>query len=162
MIEHPKTVARHYNIRSRHTVAFKPNHTDGVQSLHMYRHVVTYHLDLGQLWRCPVSWCTVWKGTPQDCMDDVRGVHDVRCDIKSASLEKNSRRGLSSARFGRMPSNPAIRGCPPTSYCSATLTSHWRIILQGLQAWAATSCVSEGLFRMSAGVCVTGNGLGTV
>ena len=25
----------------------------------MYRHVATYHLDLGQLWWCPVSWCTV-------------------------------------------------------------------------------------------------------
>ena len=39
----------------------------------MYRHVAKYHLDLGQLWRSPVSWCTVWKGTPQDCMDHVRG-----------------------------------------------------------------------------------------
>ena len=56
----------------------------------MYIHVVTYHLDLGQLWRCPVSWCTVWKGTPQDCMDHVRGAHDVPWDIKSASLEKFS------------------------------------------------------------------------
>ena len=45
----------------------------------MYRHVATYHLYLGQLWRCPVSRCTVWKGMPQDCMDH---------DIKSASLEK--------------------------------------------------------------------------
>ena len=32
----------------------------------MYRHVARFHLDLAQLWRCPVSWCTVWKGTPQD------------------------------------------------------------------------------------------------
>ena len=54
----------------------------------MYRHVAKFHLDLAQLWRCPVSWCTVWKGTPQDCMDHVRGVHDVPWDIKSASLEK--------------------------------------------------------------------------
>ena len=29
----------------------------------MYRHVSTFHLYLGQLWHCPVSWCTVWKGT---------------------------------------------------------------------------------------------------
>ena len=43
----------------------------------MYRHVVRFHLDLAQLWRCLVSWCTVWKGTPQDCMDHVRGAHDV-------------------------------------------------------------------------------------
>ena len=25
---------------------------------------ISVHLDLGQLWRCPVSWCTKWKGTP--------------------------------------------------------------------------------------------------
>ena len=27
--EHRTTVARHYNTRSRHTVALKPNHTEG-------------------------------------------------------------------------------------------------------------------------------------
>ena len=53
----------------------------------MYRHVARFNLDLAQLWRCPVSWCTVWKGTPQDCMDHVRGgggAHDV---LWEASLE---------------------------------------------------------------------------
>ena len=35
----------------------------------MYHHMAMYHLDLTQLWRGPVSWCTVWQGTPQDCMD---------------------------------------------------------------------------------------------
>ena len=54
----------------------------------MYRHVVRLHLDLAQLWRCPVSWCTVWKGTPQDCMDHLRGTHDVPWEVKSAPLEK--------------------------------------------------------------------------
>ena len=34
-----------------------------------------------------MSWCTVWKGTPQDCMDHVRGAHDVPWDVKSTSLE---------------------------------------------------------------------------
>ena len=55
----------------------------------MYRHVARFHLDLAQLWRCPVSRCTVWKGTPQDCMDHVRGGggHDVPWEVKSASLE---------------------------------------------------------------------------
>ena len=52
----------------------------------MYQHVARFHLDLAQLWRCPVSWCTVWKGTPQDCI--IRGAHDVPWEIKSASLEK--------------------------------------------------------------------------
>ena len=35
-----------------------------------------------------VSWCTVWKGTPQDCMDDVRGAHDAPVDVKSTSLDR--------------------------------------------------------------------------
>ena len=55
----------------------------------MYRYVSTYHFDWAQLWRCPVSWCTVWKGTPQDCMDHVRGAHNVPWDVKSTSLEKS-------------------------------------------------------------------------
>ena len=54
----------------------------------MYRHVAKFHLDLAQLWRCPVSWCTVSKGTPQDCIDHVRGVHDVPWVVKSASIEQ--------------------------------------------------------------------------
>ena len=54
----------------------------------MYRHVARFHLDLAQLWWCPVSWCTVWKGTPQHYMDHLRGVHDVPWEVKSASLEK--------------------------------------------------------------------------
>ena len=32
-----------------------------------------------------LSWCTVWKGTPHDCMDHIRGAHDVPW---SAILEK--------------------------------------------------------------------------
>ena len=45
--------------------------------LDLARHVANYHLDLAQLWRCPVSWCTQWKGTPQDCMDHIHLVHAV-------------------------------------------------------------------------------------
>ena len=55
----------------------------------MYRHVSTFHLDLAQLWRCPVSWCTVWKGTPQDSMDHVWGGRmTVPWEVKSTSQEK--------------------------------------------------------------------------
>ena len=27
------------------------------------RHMMNNHLELGQLWRCPVEWCAVWKGS---------------------------------------------------------------------------------------------------
>ena len=53
----------------------------------MYRHVARCHLDLAQLWRCPVSWCTVWKGAPQDLMDHVRGAHRVPEEIQNIKLE---------------------------------------------------------------------------
>ena len=26
-------------------------------------HMMNSHLELGQLWRCPVEWCAVWKGS---------------------------------------------------------------------------------------------------
>ena len=49
----------------------------------MYRHVARCHLDLAQLWWCPVSWCTVWKGTRQDhILDHIRGAHDVLGEIQ--------------------------------------------------------------------------------
>ena len=41
------------------------------------RHVTCYHLDLAQLWRCPVTCCTVWRGTPQNCIDHMRKAHTV-------------------------------------------------------------------------------------
>ena len=54
----------------------------------MYRHVARLHLDLAQLWRCPVSCCTVWRGSPQDCMEHLRNGHDVSWISKTASIER--------------------------------------------------------------------------
>ena len=59
-----------------------------VISCNMYRHVARLHLDLAQLWRCPVSWCTVWRGSPQDCMEHLRNGHDVPWISKTASIER--------------------------------------------------------------------------
>ena len=42
--------------------------------------------DMYQLWRCPVLWCTAWKGTSQDLMDHIRGAHDVPGEIRKVSL----------------------------------------------------------------------------
>ena len=50
-------------------------------------HVAHCHLDLAQLWRCPVSWRTVWKGAPQDLMDHVRGSHRVPEEVQNIKLE---------------------------------------------------------------------------
>ena len=53
----------------------------------MYRHVACCHLEFAQLWRCPVAWCTVWKGAPQDLMDHVRGSHKVSEEVQHIKLE---------------------------------------------------------------------------
>ena len=50
------------------------------------RHVACYHLDLAQLWRWLVSWCTVWQGTLQDCIDHMRKAHSVPATVKAANL----------------------------------------------------------------------------
>ena len=52
----------------------------------MARHVVSFHLDLAQLWRCPVSWCTQWKGTPQDCINHIHKKHFVPDSVNAANM----------------------------------------------------------------------------
>ena len=61
-----------------------PNHADktfryggpgycGVCDTRIYSaldaHMVACHLELGQLWRCPVTWCAVWKGSGHACLE---------------------------------------------------------------------------------------------
>ena len=38
-------------------------------------HIINHHLELGQLWRCPVEWCTVWEGSVHDCLYHLRSKH---------------------------------------------------------------------------------------
>ena len=52
------------------------------------KHIALYHIELTQLWRCPVTWCTVWKGTAQDCIDHMRRTHDVPLTVKAANLAR--------------------------------------------------------------------------
>ena len=59
----------------------------------MYRHVARCHLDLAQLWRCPVSWCTVWKGAPQDLMCNEPGeVNTGWIPARPASVDQDHTR----------------------------------------------------------------------
>ena len=52
------------------------------------KHIALYHLELAQLWRCPVMWCMVWKGTAQDCIDHMRRTHKVPLSVKAANLAR--------------------------------------------------------------------------
>ena len=101
-------------------------------------HVARRHLELAQLWRCPVSWCTVWRGAPQDLMDHIREAHNVPGEIRKVSLESFFLHGQSHARCIPSPwrlDTPAFR---TTCCCSATLDCRWFI---------TTEC-TRGAFRM--------------
>ena len=56
--------------------------------LDLGKHIAFYHLELAQLWHCPVMWCSVWKGTAQDCIDHMRRTHKVLLSVKAANLSK--------------------------------------------------------------------------
>ena len=38
-------------------------------------HMMNVHLELGQLWRCPVEWCTVWKDSVGDGLSHLHEKH---------------------------------------------------------------------------------------
>ena len=52
------------------------------------KHIALFHMELAQLWRCPVTWCTVWKGTAQDCVDHLRKTHEISQSVKAANLAR--------------------------------------------------------------------------
>ena len=50
-------------------------------------HIMDQHLELGQLWRCLVEWCTVWKGYVKECLNHLCGKHDG-AQFLDMSIEK--------------------------------------------------------------------------
>ena len=52
------------------------------------KHIAFYHLELAQLWCCPVMWCTVWNRTAQDCIDHMQRIHKVPLSVKVANLAR--------------------------------------------------------------------------
>ena len=52
------------------------------------KHITLFHVELAQLCRCPVTWCTVWKGTAQDCVDHLRQTHEISHAVKAANLAR--------------------------------------------------------------------------
>ena len=56
--------------------------------MNLGKHIALFHMELAQLWRCPVTWCTVWKGTAQDCVDNLRKTHAISQTVKAANLAR--------------------------------------------------------------------------
>ena len=56
--------------------------------MNLGKHIALFHMELAQLWRCPVTWCTVWKGTAQDCVDHLRKTHEISQSVNAANLAR--------------------------------------------------------------------------
>ena len=39
-------------------------------------YMLNFHLELAQLWHCPVEWCLVWKGSVRACLDHLTEKHE--------------------------------------------------------------------------------------
>ena len=67
--------------RDRPEREFRQGHPDHSPQCHEYvtpaldQHMMNNHLELGQLWRCSVEWCTVWKGSLSDCLAHLTEKH---------------------------------------------------------------------------------------
>ena len=102
----------------------------------MYRHVARLHLDLVQLWRCLIAWCTTWKGSPQDCLEHLRNGHDAPWISKTASIEKYAppwtvRRELWTDSL-RMEHSVISTDILLFSELGMSLTQHYRVYRGGL------------------------------
>ena len=63
-------------------------HCGKFMQMNLGKHIALFHMELAQLWRCPVTWCTVWKGTAQDCVDHLRKTNAISQTVKSANLAR--------------------------------------------------------------------------
>ena len=64
-------------------------------------HMMCHHLGLGQLWRCPVEWCAVWKGSVRECRDHFNEKHSgsETIDFDKVSKAFPARPRLTSGRY---------------------------------------------------------------
>ena len=73
-------------------------------------HMMCHHLDLGQLWRCPVEWCAVWKGSVRECRDHFNDIHSGSETIDFDKVSKAFPAWTVSRDFWKQALRPEISG----------------------------------------------------
>ena len=110
----------------------------------MARHVSSFHLDLAQLWRCPVSWYTQWKDTPQDCVDHIRKKHSVNDSVKAANLGRWFPSWTVTREGGTRRLNCKSRIFEWMRCCLVRMDHSWYIIIGCLaRVWHMCLCVGR-------------------
>ena len=73
-------------------------------------HMMCYHLDLGQLWRCPVEWCAVWKGSVRECRDHFNDKHSGSETLEFERVSKSFPAWTVTRDFWEQALKPEISG----------------------------------------------------
>ena len=73
-------------------------------------HMMCHHLDLGQLWRCPVEWCAVWKGSVRECRDHFNEKHSGSQTIDFDRVSKAFPAWTVTREFWKQALQPEISG----------------------------------------------------
>ena len=72
-------------------------------------HMLNVHLEMAQLWRCPVEWCAVWKGSVQACLEHLSEKHGGSSLFALKNLARFPPLGLFPATSGRRLFGPMFR-----------------------------------------------------
>ena len=92
-------------------------------------HMIAYHLELGQLWRWPVTWCAVWKRSGRACLEHLAEKHggstlEIMTKVAKSPMDGNpgslaccpssgrirGRRGRPAVPRGRLPVGSLVSG----------------------------------------------------
>ena len=73
-------------------------------------HMMCCHLGLGQLWRCPVEWCAVWKGSVRECRDHFNDKHSGSVTLDFEKVSRSVPAWTVTRKFWEQALNPKISG----------------------------------------------------
>ena len=76
-------------------------------------HMMCHHLGLGQLWRCPVEWCAVWKGSVRECRDHFNEKHPALREGRITKLISLVNRAMVIAKLTHLRIAIPSSGNPP-------------------------------------------------
>ena len=88
-------------------------------------HMSNVHLEMAQLWRCPVEWCAVWKGSVRACQKHLSEKHGGSSLFGLKNVAKFPPHGLFPATSGRRLFNPMFRVLLWKSVSSLRLDVDW-------------------------------------
>ena len=73
-------------------------------------HMMCCHLGLGQLWRCPVEWCAVWKGSVRECRDHFNDKHSGSATLNFEKVSRSFPAWTVTREFWEQALKPEISG----------------------------------------------------